>query len=53
MVKKSTCTGAVNQIQFATGMIIIELFEIAMVICTAWIIASGLLRSFRENRWLS
>jgi len=28
----------------------IELFEITIMVCTVWIIVSGLLHSFRENR---
>jgi hypothetical protein len=31
---------------------IIELFEIAMAVCTVWIIMSALVRRFCETRWL-
>jgi hypothetical protein len=41
---------AANQIQFAATMGVIKLFEITITVCTVWIIVSGLVRSFRENR---
>jgi hypothetical protein len=41
------------RIRSATVVGIIELFEIAMTLCAAWIIVSGLVRSLRENHWLS
>jgi hypothetical protein len=43
---------AATQIQISTDMGIIELFEITITVCTIWIIVSGLVHSFRENRWL-
>jgi hypothetical protein len=36
--------------QLATAMGAIELLEIAITVCSVWIIVSGLLHSFRENR---
>jgi hypothetical protein len=39
-----------NQVYFATTMGAIELFEIVITVCTVWIIVSGLLYGFRENR---
>jgi hypothetical protein len=46
------CKVTANQTEFATVMGIIELFEIAMAVCTVWIIMSALVRRFRESRWL-
>jgi hypothetical protein len=39
-----------NQSEFAVVMGIIELFEITIAVCTAWIIVSAVLRRLREGR---
>jgi hypothetical protein len=47
---KTICNLAATQILFTIAMGIIELFEITIAICTAWMIVAGLLHSLRENR---
>ena len=46
---KTDCKAAATQINVTTIMGI-ELFEIRIAVCTAWIIALEMLRVFRENR---
>jgi hypothetical protein len=41
--------GESDQGEFGAVMGIIELFEITVAICTAWIIVSALVRRFREG----